>query len=100
MPRVTCRSSQPDRRRLPMRCTTPPLVNSPGSWRNSRSGRTRPPICLKPPSTAANFLYESYHSDEGWVPPSDVPQGTAVFNSDPILRRLLDPEYTIGHWSE
>jgi hypothetical protein len=23
-----------------------------------------------------------------------------VFNSDPILRRVFDPEYTIEHWSE
>ena len=51
-------------------------------------------------ATAANFLYESYHSEAGWVPPSDVPQGMAVFNSDPILRRLLDPGHQIAHWSE
>src|SRR5215204_6954624 len=51
-------------------------------------------------ATAANFLYDSYHSEEGWVPPSDVPQGMAVFNSDPILRRLLDPGHEIAHWSE
>jgi len=51
-------------------------------------------------ATAANFLYESYHSEEGWVPPSDVPQGMAVFNSDPILRRLLDPGHELVHWSE
>jgi epoxide hydrolase len=51
-------------------------------------------------ATAANFLYDSYHSDEGWVPPSDVPQGMAVFNSDPILRRLFDPGHAMGHWSE
>jgi epoxide hydrolase len=51
-------------------------------------------------ATAANFLYDSYHSEEGWVPPSDVPQGMAVFNSDPILRRLFDPGHAMGHWSE
>jgi pimeloyl-ACP methyl ester carboxylesterase len=51
-------------------------------------------------ATAANFLYESYHSEAGWVPPSDVPQGMAVFNSDPILRRLLDPGHETTHWSE
>ena len=51
-------------------------------------------------ATAAHFLYDSYHSEEGWVPPSDVPQGMAVFNSDPILRRLMDPEHEIAHWSE
>ncbi len=34
------------------------------------------------------------------MPPSDVPQGLAVFNADPILRRLLDPDQSIQHWSE
>ena len=38
--------------------------------------------------------------EEGWVPPSDVPQGTAVFNADPILRRVMDPQRTMAHWSE
>ncbi len=52
MPRVTCRSNLPGRRHLPTRCTTRRLVNSPGSSRSSRSGRTRPPISLKMPSTA------------------------------------------------
>jgi pimeloyl-ACP methyl ester carboxylesterase len=51
-------------------------------------------------ASAAHFLYDSYHSEEGWVPPSDVPQGVAVFNSDPILRRLLDPRHEVAHWSE
>jgi epoxide hydrolase len=51
-------------------------------------------------ASAAGFLYESAHSAEGWAPPSDVPRGWAVFNSDPILRRVFDPEYTIEHWSE
>jgi epoxide hydrolase len=51
-------------------------------------------------ASAANFLYESYHSEAEWVAPSGVPQGTAIFNSDPILRRLLDPGETSKHWSE
>jgi pimeloyl-ACP methyl ester carboxylesterase len=51
-------------------------------------------------ATAANFLYDSFHSEEGWVPPSDVPEGMSVFNSDPNLRRLLDPGHAMGHWSE
>jgi hypothetical protein len=50
-------------------------------------------------ASAANFLYESAHSVD-WVAASDVPQGMAVFNTDPILRRVLDPEYTLAHWSE
>jgi hypothetical protein len=51
-------------------------------------------------ASAAGFLYESAHTEEGWVPPSDVPQGTAVFNADPILRRVMDPQRTMAHWSE
>ncbi len=51
-------------------------------------------------ATAANFIYESYHSDQEWTAPSGVPHGMAVFNRDPILRRLLDPDQTIAHWSE
>jgi epoxide hydrolase len=51
-------------------------------------------------ASAAGFLYESAHSEEGWVPPSDVPQGMAVFNADPILRRVMDPQRTMAHWSE
>jgi pimeloyl-ACP methyl ester carboxylesterase len=51
-------------------------------------------------ASAAGFLYESAHSEEGWVPPSDVPQGMAVFNANPILRRVMDPQRTMAHWSE
>src|SRR5919107_1675247 len=51
-------------------------------------------------ASAAGFLYESAHSEEGWVPPSDVPQGTAVFNADPILRSVMDPQRAMAHWSE
>src|SRR5215210_5312825 len=35
-------------------------------------------------ATAANFLYDSYHTEVEWTAPSDVPHGMAVFNSDPI----------------
>lgn len=51
-------------------------------------------------ASAARFIYESAHSEADWVASSDVPQGHAVFNADPILRRLLDPDQTIQHWSE
>ena len=51
-------------------------------------------------ASAARFLYESAHSQEEWVAPSAVPRGMAVFNADPILRRLLDPEQNVEHWSE
>jgi epoxide hydrolase len=51
-------------------------------------------------ASAAGFLYESAHSMAGWVAPSDVPRGWAVFNSDPILQRVFDPEHRIAHWTE
>jgi pimeloyl-ACP methyl ester carboxylesterase len=51
-------------------------------------------------ATAANFIYESYHSAAAWASPSDVPRGMAVFNADPILHKVIDPERAIGHWSE
>ena len=51
-------------------------------------------------ASSGNFLYESAHSEAPWVTGSDVPRGLAVFNADPILRRLLDPEHALGHWSE
>ncbi len=34
-------------------------------------------------ATSANFYYEAHHCEARWVPPSDVPKGWAVFNSDP-----------------
>jgi epoxide hydrolase len=45
-------------------------------------------------------LYESAHTEEGWVPPSDVLQGMAASNADPILRRVMDPQRVMAHWSE
>ncbi len=51
-------------------------------------------------ASAARFLYEAAHSGIDWVAPSDVPTGWAVFNANPLLRRIMDPEHRIGHWSE
>jgi pimeloyl-ACP methyl ester carboxylesterase len=51
-------------------------------------------------ASAARFLYEAQHSDLDWVAPSVVPAGWAVFNNDPVLRRVIDPEHQIAHWSE
>ncbi|HEU4545950.1 MAG TPA: epoxide hydrolase, partial [Microlunatus sp.] len=51
-------------------------------------------------ASAAQFLYEAAHSGLDWVAPSGVPAGWAVFNSDPLLRRIIDPEHRIEHWSE
>ncbi len=50
-------------------------------------------------ASAANFLYEAMHAGD-WAAPSSTPQGWAVFGKDTILRRLLDPERKIKHWSE
>ena len=50
-------------------------------------------------ASAANFLYEAAHSSE-WLAPSGTPQGWAVFAADAIMRRLLDPEQQVEHWSQ
>ncbi|ADJ46085.1 epocide hydrolase domain-containing protein [Amycolatopsis mediterranei S699] len=51
-------------------------------------------------ASAARFLYEAAHSGHGWLAPSDVPAGWAVFNSSPVVRRIMDPEEKIAHWSD
>ena len=51
-------------------------------------------------ASAARFLYEAAHAQVGWVAPSSVPGGWAVFNSSPVVRRLMDPDGTSPHWSE
>ena len=51
-------------------------------------------------ASAAQFLYEAAHAHE-WPGPSEVPQGWAVFDAtDDLVRRLIDPEEKIAHWSE
>ena len=51
-------------------------------------------------ASAARFLYEAAHSDIDWVSPSTVPTGWAVFNTHPVLRRIMDPDHKIAHWSD
>jgi epoxide hydrolase len=51
-------------------------------------------------TSAARFIYEGYHSGLDWVAPSTVPQGQAVFGSEPLVRRVLDPEHKTAHWSD
>ena len=51
-------------------------------------------------ASAARFLYEAAHAAHGWLAPSDVPAGWAVFNTSPVVRRIMDPEGKIEHWSE
>jgi epoxide hydrolase len=51
-------------------------------------------------SSAARFLYEAAHSQLDWVAPSAVPTGWAVFNASPVVRRIMDADHRIAHWSE
>ncbi len=50
--------------------------------------------------TSANFYYENAHAQLDWTTASDAPQGWAVFNTDPIMKRLMNPEGSIRHFSE
>jgi pimeloyl-ACP methyl ester carboxylesterase len=51
-------------------------------------------------ATAANFIYEAAHAQADWGATHDVPTGFAVFGKDNLVRRILDPEHKIKHWSE
>jgi pimeloyl-ACP methyl ester carboxylesterase len=51
-------------------------------------------------ASAARFLYTVAHSDMDWVGEPSVPLGWAVFNADPVVRRLMDPAGQVAHWSE
>ena len=50
--------------------------------------------------SSAQFYWESAHGGTGWRTPSAAPKGMAVFNTDPLARRLMDPGHQISHWSE
>jgi epoxide hydrolase len=54
-------------------------------------------------ASAARFIYESAHAGPDWGSPPTTPpapQGLALFGGDDLLRRVMDPEHRIGHWSE
>jgi pimeloyl-ACP methyl ester carboxylesterase len=51
-------------------------------------------------ASAATFLYEAAHAGREWGAPSPAPTGFAVFGEGGLLRRVLDPEHKIEHWSE
>ncbi|MFF3223925.1 epoxide hydrolase family protein [Nocardia suismassiliense] len=51
-------------------------------------------------ASAAQFLWEAAHSGTGWAMPSGVPQGMAVFNTSPLMRRVMNPEGNIEHFTE
>jgi pimeloyl-ACP methyl ester carboxylesterase len=50
--------------------------------------------------SSAQFYWESQHAKGGWTSPSDVPTGWAVFDSAPIVRRVLDPDHKHKHWTD
>jgi epoxide hydrolase len=54
-------------------------------------------------ASAARFIYESAHAGPDWGSPPTTPpapQGLALFGGDDLLRRVMDPEHRIEHWSE
>src|SRR3712207_2426976 len=51
-------------------------------------------------ASAARFLYTVAHSDTAWVGEPKAPVGWAVFNADPVVRRVMDPAGQVEHWSE
>ncbi len=54
-------------------------------------------------ASAARFIYEGAHSGPDWsAAPTSAPppQGLALFGGDDLLRRVMDPEHKIEHWSE
>jgi hypothetical protein len=66
-------------------------------------------------ASAARFIYETAHADwggsseqdwggspdTGWeAPAAAVPQGRALFGGDDLLRKVLDPDHKMAHWSE
>jgi epoxide hydrolase len=51
-------------------------------------------------ASAARFLSEAEHSDLDWIAPSGVPGGWVVFNTEPIMRRFMDPQHQMTYWNE
>ncbi|WP_447001996.1 epoxide hydrolase family protein [Saccharothrix isguenensis] len=52
-------------------------------------------------ASSAQFYYEGEHSGlDYFAMASGVPSGWAVFDTHPLMRRVVDPWKAIGHWSE
>jgi pimeloyl-ACP methyl ester carboxylesterase len=51
-------------------------------------------------ASAAQFIYEAAHAEGSWGSESTTPTGFAVFNSLSLVRRALDPDGNVAHWSE
>ena len=50
-------------------------------------------------ASSAHVLYDGMHAQD-WAEAGGAPTGWAVFGSDSVTRKLLDPERTIEHWTE
>jgi pimeloyl-ACP methyl ester carboxylesterase len=50
--------------------------------------------------SSAQFYYESQHSRAGWTAPSSAPTGYSVFDTDPLMRRLMNPVGKAAFWAE
>jgi pimeloyl-ACP methyl ester carboxylesterase len=51
-------------------------------------------------ASSAQFYYEGEHSGLDWAMAADVPSGWAVFDTHPLMRRVMNPWNAISHWSE
>ncbi len=54
-------------------------------------------------ASAARFIYEGAHAGPDWTSApttAPAPQGLAQFGGDDLLRRVMDPDHKIEHWSE
>ena len=51
-------------------------------------------------ASAAQFIYEAAHAMRDWSRGPEIPTGVSVFDSDPIVRKTLDPEAQNPHWFE
>lgn len=52
-------------------------------------------------ASSAQFYYEGEHSGlDYWAMAPGVPSGWAVFDTHPLMRRVMDPWNAISHWSE
>jgi hypothetical protein len=51
-------------------------------------------------ATAANFLWEAFHAVRDWGAPGLAPVGWAAFGGEKFIRKLVDPEGKIKHWTD
>jgi pimeloyl-ACP methyl ester carboxylesterase len=53
-------------------------------------------------ASAAQFIYESAHGGADWgsPPTRTAPQGLAQFGADDLLRRVMDPQHKVEHWTQ